>query len=230
MNTDSGRVQRPVIVVEGGKSRVTKEIVKQIKDGKLTWNDLVNQGFVEYLDAEEEETTQIALREEDITPRTTHLEINPMGIFSVISSMIPFLEHNLAGKTLHGAKVFKQALGIPSANYNLRTDTESYLLYYPQRELVRTKTLDFLNTDQRPMVQNFVVAIMPYMGFNVLDSVVLNKGAVDRGLGRTAYFRNYESEETRYPGGQVDKFEIPAEDAVGHLGEDPYKRLGIDGL
>ncbi|MBM3281924.1 MAG: DNA-directed RNA polymerase subunit B [Candidatus Diapherotrites archaeon] len=230
VNTDSGRVQRPVIVVESGKPRVTKETIKQVKDGKLTWNDLVLQGYIEYLDAEEEDTSHIALREEDIVPKTTHLEINPMGIFSVISSMIPFLEHNLAGKTLHGAKVFKQAVGIPAANYNLRTDTESYLLYYPQRELVRTKTLDFLNTDQRPMIQNFVVAIMPYMGFNVLDSVVLNKGAVDRGLGRAAYFRNYESEETRYPGGQVDKFEIPNEEAVGHLGEDPYKKLGIDGL
>lgn len=230
VNTDSGRVQRPVIVVEGGKSRVTKEVVKQVKDGKLTWNDLVHQGFVEYLDAEEEENAHIALREEEITPKTTHMEINPMGIFSIISTMIPFLEHNLAGKTLHGAKVFKQALGLPSVNYNLRTDTESYLLYYPQRELVRTKTLDMMGTDQRPMVQNFVVAIMPYMGFNVLDAVVLNKGAVDRGLGRAAYFRNYESEETRYPGGQVDKFEIPAEETVGHMGEEPYKRLGSDGL
>ena len=230
VNTDSGRVQRPVVVVESGKPRITKEVLKHVKDGKLTWNDLVNQGYIEYLDAEEEENASIALREEDVTPKTTHMEINAMGIFSVISSMIPFLEHNLAGKTLHGAKVFKQALGLPAINYNLRTDTESYLLYYPQRELVRTKTLDYLNTDQRPMIQNFVVAIMPYMGFNVLDAVVLNRGAVERGLGRAAYFRNYESEETRYPGGQVDKFEIPNEEAVGHLGEEPYKKLGADGL
>ncbi len=230
VNTDSGRVQRPVVVVENGKSRITKETIKQVKDGKLTWNDLVNQGYVEYLDSEEEESTNIALREEDINARTTHMEINPLGIFSIISSMIPFLEHNLAGKTLHGAKVFKQALGLPAVNYNLRTDTESYLLYYPQRELVRTKTLDFLNTDQRPMIQNFVVAIMPYMGFNVLDAVVLNRGSVERGLGRAAYFRNYESEETRYPGGQIDKFEIPNEEAVGHLGEEQYKKLGADGM
>ncbi|MEK6821563.1 MAG: DNA-directed RNA polymerase subunit B, partial [archaeon] len=53
VNTDSGRVQRPVVVVENGKSRITKETIKQVKDGKLTWNDLVNQGYVEYLDSEE---------------------------------------------------------------------------------------------------------------------------------------------------------------------------------
>ncbi len=230
VNTDSGRVQRPLIVVENSKSKITKDVLKHVKDGKLAWKDLVHQGLVEYLDAEEEENTHIALREEDITNQTTHMEINPMGIFSVISSMVPFLEHNLSGRTLHGAKMFKQALGLSAANYNLRTDTESYLLYYPQRELVRTKTLDFLNTDSRPMVQNFVVAIMPFLGFNTMDSVVLNKGAVERGLGRAAYFRNYESEETRYPGGQIDKFEIPNEEVVGHLGEDPYKKLGADGL
>jgi DNA-directed RNA polymerase subunit B' len=230
VNTDSGRVQRPLVVVESGKPRVTKEIVKQVKDGKLGWNDLVNQGLIEYLDAEEEENAHVALREEDIEPKTTHLEINPMGIFSIISSMVPFLEHNLSGRTLHGAKMFKQALGLSAINYNLRTDTESYLLYYPQRELVRTKTLDYLHTDQRPMIQNLVVAIMPYLGFNTMDSIVLNRGAVERGMGRAAYFRNYESEETRYPGGQIDKFEIPAEDAVGHLGEEPYKKLGADGL
>ena len=80
------------------------------------------------------------------------------------------------------------------------------------------------------MIQNFVVAIMPYMGFNVLDAVVLNRGSVERGLGRAAYFRNYESEETRYPGGQIDKFEIPNEEAVGHLGEEQYKKLGADGM
>ncbi|MDZ4256298.1 MAG: DNA-directed RNA polymerase subunit B, partial [archaeon] len=230
VNTDGGRIQRPLVVVENGKPRITPEVVKAVRDGKLTWNDLVHQGHIEYLDAEEEENALVAIREEDISPQTTHLEINPVGIFSIISSMIPFLQHNLAGKTLHGAKVFKQALGISSINYNLRTDTEGYLLYYPQSELVRTKTIDHLHTDNRPMNQNFVVAIMPYMGFNLLDAVVLNKGAVERGLGRAAYFRSYESEETRYPGGQIDKFEIPSEDAVGHLGEEFYKRLGSDGL
>jgi DNA-directed RNA polymerase subunit B' len=230
VNTDSGRVQRPVIVVENGKPKVTQEIIRAVKDKKLTWNDLVHQGYIEYLDAEEEETTQIALQEEEITDKTTHMEINPIGIFSVISSMIPFLEHNLAGRTLHGSKMFKQALGLPAANYNLRTDTEGYLLYYPQRELVRTKVVDLMKTDKRPMVQNFVVAIIPYLGFNTLDAVVLNKGSVERGLGRAAYFRTYESEETRYPGGQVDRFEVPNEEVVGHLGDEFYKKIGNDGL
>lgn len=230
INTDAGRVQRPLITVENGKPRLTKEHLDLIKKKQITWKDLINQGIIEYLDAEEEENAFIAVDEKDLTPEHTHLEISPVGILSVVTSLIPYVEHNLAGKALHGAKMFKQAQGVSGINYNLRTDTEGYLLYYPQKSLVKTKTVDLLDLDNRPQVQNFVVAIMPYHGYNILDAVVLNKGAVERGLARSSYFRIYESSETRYPGGQVDRFEIPPEDTVGYLGEETYKKLGEDGL
>ncbi len=71
---------------------------------------------------------------------------------------------------------------------------------------------------------------MPFYGFNELDAVVLNRAAVERGLGRSAYFRSYEAEEMRYPGGQIDKFEIPNEETVGYMGDEAYKKLGEDGL
>ena len=230
INTDAGRVQRPLIVVDNGVPRITEEIVKQLKDGKMVWQDLVNKGAIEYLDAEEEENALIAADEKELTKEHTHLEVAGIALFSIISSMIPFLEHNLAGRSLHGAKMAKQALGLGAINYNLRTDTESHLLYYPEREIVTTKTMELLNIAERPQAQNFVVAIMPYYGFNAIDAVVLNKGAIERGLGRSAYYRSYESEEVRYPGGQVDNFEIPKEDTVGFLGETAYKHLGEDGL
>ncbi len=230
INTDAGRVQRPVIVVENGKSKLTDKILEKVKKGEMEWQDLVEQGIIEYLDAEEEENTLIAEREEDLTPEHTHLEIDPIGILSVMSSLIPFLNHNMSGKALHGAKMFKQATGFGATNYALRTDTESYLLHYPQKNLVRTKTMDLIKMDARPQSQNFVVAIMPYYGFNTLDAVVINKGAVDRCLGRMSYFRVYESMQTRYPGGQKDRFEIPSEETVGYLGEEAYAALGEDGL
>ncbi|MBI4210546.1 MAG: DNA-directed RNA polymerase subunit B [Candidatus Diapherotrites archaeon] len=229
VNTDAGRVQRPLLVVENGRPRLTEELVKQLKDGAITWNDLVEQGYLEYLDAEEEENAFIAEKQEELTKEHTHLEIDGATILSIISSMVPYLEHNMAGKVLHGAKMFKQAQGFGAANMNLRTDTEGFLLYYPQKSLVKTKTMDMVGLNKRPNIQNFVVAIMPY-GFNILDAVVLNKGAVDRGLGRSSYYRTYESSENRYPGGQIDKFEIPPEDTVGRMEPDSYKQLGEDGI
>lgn len=230
INTDSGRIQRPLLVVDNGRLKMTPEHLNEVKEGKLKWSDLIEKGFVDYLDAEEEENALIALNEEEITKQHTHMEIDPIGIFSVITSMIPYMEHNMAGKALHGAKMFKQALGVGGINYNLRYDTESYLLYYPQKALVKTKTIDILDLDKRPDVQNFVVAIMPYYGFNVLDAVGINKGAIERGLGRAAYFRTYEGLENRYPGGQVDIFGVPDDETVGYLGDDAYKKLGEDGL
>ena len=229
INTDAGRVQRPLVVVDGGKIKLGDEQLKQLREGKLTWNDLVEQGYIEYLDAEEEENAFIAAKIDELTKEHTHLEIDGAAILSIISAMIPYLEHNMAGKALHGAKMFKQAQGFAASNYNFRTDTESFLLYYPQKALVKTKIEDIIGLNERPQVQNFVVAIMPY-GFNILDAVVLNKGAVDRGLGRSSYFRVYESSENRYPGGQIDKFEIPPEDTVGFLGAEAYKKLGEDGI
>ncbi|MFA4906825.1 MAG: DNA-directed RNA polymerase subunit B, partial [archaeon] len=230
INTDAGRVQRPLLVVENSKPKITREITKLVEQGKMGWSELVQKGYVEYLDAEEEENTLIAAKEEELTKNHTHLEINPVGMFSIISGMIPYLEHDMAGKALHGAKVFKQAIGINGVNYGWRTDTEGYLLYYPQVPLVKTKVMDLVGLSQRPQSQNFVVAIMPFYGFNLLDAVIVNKGAIDRGLGRSAYFRTYDAVENRYPGGQIDKFEIPPQDTVGYLSEASYKKLGEDGI
>ncbi|MFH1588168.1 MAG: DNA-directed RNA polymerase subunit B [Candidatus Diapherotrites archaeon] len=230
INTDAGRVQRPVLVVENGKPKITQEMIEKIKAGELTWDKLVEMGVLEYIDTEEEENCLIAGTEEELTKEHTHIEIDGVGILSVITSLIPYLEHDMGGKVLHGAKMFKQAQGISAINYNLRTDTEGFLLYYPQAPIVKTKTSDLLNLTLRPSNQNFVVAIMSYRGFNVLDAIVLNRGAVERGLGRSAYYRTYESMETRYPGGQIDKFEIPDEETGGYLGEEAYKNLGYDGL
>ncbi len=230
MNTDAGRVQRPLIVIKNGKSMFTEDLKKQVKEGKLTFNQIVEMGVVEYLDPEEEENMLTAQNEEEITKAHTHLEIDGAATLSIITSLIPYVNHNMAGKALHGAKMFKQAIGMGAVNYKIRHDTEGYLLYYPEKNLVKTRTMDLIELDKRPQSQNFVVAIMPYYGFNTMDAIILNKGAVDRGLARASYLRNYETVEQRYPGGQRDKFEIPTEEKVGFVEEENYKKLGVDGI
>jgi len=230
INTDSGRVQRPLIVVENGKPMVKEEHLKKVKEGKMSWQDLIKEGIIEYLDPEEEENAFIAINESELTKDHTHLEINAIAILSVVSSMIPYIQQDMAGKALHGAKMFKQSLGISGINYNLRSDTEGYLLYYPQKSIVKSKTMDLLELRKRPQTQNLVVAILPYRIFNTLDAYVINQGAIDRGVGRSAYYRNYEGIEQRYPGGQADRFELPNEETVGYLGEPAYKNVGEDGF
>ncbi|MDD3159667.1 MAG: DNA-directed RNA polymerase subunit B [Candidatus ainarchaeum sp.] len=230
INTDAGRLQRPLIVVKNGKSLYTPELKKQVEEGKLKFSDIVEKGIIEYLDSEEEENTLVALNESELNSNHTHLEINGSAILSVISSLIPYVEHDMAGKALHADKMFKQSIGFATANYKMRHDTEGFLLYYPEKNIVKTKVMDVLELDKRPQSQNFVMAVMPYYGFNTMDAIVLNQGAVDRGLARACYFRNYETVEQRYPGGQRDKFEIPTEEKVGFIEEHIYAKLGPDGL
>ncbi|MFH1257307.1 MAG: DNA-directed RNA polymerase subunit B, partial [Candidatus Micrarchaeota archaeon] len=117
-----------------------------------------------------------------------------------------------------------------SANFNLRGETRGYILFYPQRPIVQTRVYDNLKNYKRCAGQNFVVAVMSFYGFNMNDAIVLNKNAVDRAMGRSAFFRTYNAEERRYPGGQKDKFEIPPEYVQGYLGEETYKNIETDGL
>ena len=45
------------------------------------------------------------------------------------------------------------------------------------------------------MESNAIVAIMSYTGYNVEDAILINEGAVDRGLFRTTYYSMYEARE-----------------------------------
>jgi DNA-directed RNA polymerase subunit B' len=69
---------------------------------------------------------------------------------------------------------------------------------------------------------------MPFYGFNIEDAVILNRGSIERGLGRLSYFRSYTDKEVLYPGGQRDYFRVPAEDSEEYLGEEAYKIIGDD--
>ncbi len=229
LNSEHGRVLRPLIVVENGVPMLKDEHLQMVKQGILSWDDLFKQGILEYLDAGEEDNCLIAIDEKDLTQNHTHLEIDKIDVLGISVAMIPFANHNPPARLVKGgSRAYRQGLGIYSANYLIRMDTDVSILHYPQRPIVRSFVYDTLNV--HPVGQNLVVAIMPYDGYNIEDSIVLNKGSVDRGLGRSTRFRPYSSIELHYAGGLSDEIGIPEKDTSGYRMEESYKYLEDDGV
>lgn len=230
VETSKGRVRRPLVIVEHGKSKLTPDVLKRLEKGEITWKDLLKEGVIEYLDAAEEESAFIALSEENITPEHTHVEISPATILGLTTSLVPFSNYGQSSRLNRGSKAQKQALGFYSANYLQRMDTDVNILHYPQNPLVRSFTYEISSQHRHPAGQNIVIALMSYEGYNMQDSIVLNKGSIQRGLARSTYFRPYNAEELRYSGGLVDEIGVPNKEVKGYRAEHDYRLLEDDGI
>jgi DNA-directed RNA polymerase subunit B len=228
ISTEPGRVLRPLIIVENGKPRLNSEHLIKVEQKELKWEDLVKKGIIEYLDAAEEENSLVALYEEEINSDSTHLEIDSTDLFGIVTSLVSYGNHDQSSRLNRGSKTQKQALGIYSANYHVRLDTDVSILQYPQRPIVRSFVYDTLKT--YPAGQNLVVAIMSYEGYNMEDALVFNKGSVERGVGRSFYFRPYSAIEIKYVGGLKDEIAILEKDVSGYKIEENYKFLEDDGI
>ena len=168
------------------------------------------------------------LYEEDLTSEHTHVEIDTIALFGVVTSLVPYGNHDQSSRLNRGSKTQKQALGLYAANYLCRTDTDVSILQYPQKPIVRSFIYDTLNT--YPAGQNLLVAIMTYEGYNMEDALVFNKGSVDRGVGRSFYYRPYSAVEMNYAGGLKDEIAIPEKDTSGYKMESSYRFLENDGV
>jgi len=228
ISTEVGRALRPLIIVEGGVSKLKNEHLIGLEQGTLKWNDLIKEGIIEYLDAAEEENALVALLPEEITPEHTHLEIDLIDLLGIVTSLVPYANHDQSSRLNRGSKTQKQALGLYASNYLCRLDTDVSVLEYPQKPIVRSFVYDTLNT--YPAGQNLVVAIMTYEGYNMEDALILNKGSVDRGIGRSFYFRPYSTIEMNYAGGLQDEIGIPEKDTSGYKTESSYRFLENDGV
>ncbi|MEM5804760.1 MAG: DNA-directed RNA polymerase subunit B [Candidatus Aenigmatarchaeota archaeon] len=230
INTDSGRVRRPLVIVEAGRPKLTEEHIRKLESGELKWSGLVKAGVIEYLDAEEEDNALVALTERDIVPETTHLELAPLVIMGVSASLLPFTQFNRGDRVNFGAKMVGQAIGIYQLNHHLRCDTKSNVLVYPQLPLVETVGVPVSGMPNHPAGYNVVVAIISHHGYNMQDAIVFNKASIERGLFRSHFYRVYSGEERRYWGGQEDKIGVPDKDVRGYRSEEDYANINEDGV
>ena len=231
VNCNAGRVLRSLIIVKDGKSVLTQDLLDKVTKKLVSWNDLIRMGVIELVDANEEENCFITFDDKHVK-KHTHIEIFPSAILGAGASIIPYPEHNQSPRNTYESAMAKQSLGFSTPMMNTSTYVRQHSMLYPQTPIVTTKAMGLLGLEKRPAGQNCVVAVLPFDGYNIEDAIVLSKSSVERGLGRTFFYRIYESESKQYPGGMRDNFEIPnADDNLrGYKGEKSYRLLEDDGI
>jgi DNA-directed RNA polymerase beta subunit len=208
---DSGRVTRPLLRVKNKQLLITKEIISGLNRHELSWDDLftdckISDAVLEYIDPEEQGFSMIATHPNELYSSTntfatdkiykyTHCEIHPSTLFGIVASCIPFPDHNQSPRNTYQSAQAKQAMGVYATNYNERMDKTAYVLNYPCRPLVDTRVMNLIKMNQIPSGCNINVAIMTHTGYNQEDSVLINKGSIDRGLFQTTIYHTEKDED-----------------------------------
>lgn len=213
VSCDGGRVVRPLIVVskgidnqeDRGKPLLTEKDIVLLESGYLTFDMLVEDGKVEFLDVNESGDVLIAMNEADIISETTHLEIAPFTILGTVAGLIPFPHHNQSPRNTYQCAMGKQAMGFIGYNHYKRFDTLLYVLTYSQRPMISSKTLDLTNFGKLPAGQNAIIAVMSFSGYDIEDALILNRNSIDRGFGRCEIYKSHTTTLKRYSDGSFDR-------------------------
>ena len=210
---DAGRLTRPLLRVRDNNILVTSDVIHGIKNDKLGWNDLmtscnIEESIIEYIDPEEQAWAMLAMKPKDLLNtdyegknkgdnifKYTHCEIHPSTIFGVLASCIPFPEHNQSPRNCYQCAQAKQAMGVYVTNFDNRMDKTAYVLNTPARPLVDTRIMDMIKINNIPSGFNVVVAIMTHTGYNQEDSLLINKGSIDRGLFQATIYHTEKDED-----------------------------------
>jgi DNA-directed RNA polymerase II subunit RPB2 len=223
IETDSGRFVRPLFRAENG------EILKGPSEN-AEWNDWIRSNL-EYIDPCETEVMRVAMLAEELTNTHTHCEVHPTLILGHMASSIPFSDHNQSPRNTYQSAMGKQAIGIFARNYAKRLDKNGYILCQPMRPFVETRMMHTLNTHEMPSGDNIMVAIGCYGGYNQEDSVILNRGAINRGLFRTLYYTIYKDEEHRnIASGKEEKFTKARRENTRGFKTSSYHGVGDNGV
>ena len=104
------------------------------------------------------------------------------------------------GIMTHNCAMGKQAIGVYVTNFDNRMDKTAYVLTYPTRPLVDTRIMNMIQLNEIPSGTQVIVAIMTHTGYNQEDSVLMNKGSIDRGLFQATIYHTEKDEDKKIHG------------------------------
>jgi DNA-directed RNA polymerase II subunit RPB2 len=239
ISTEAGRMLRPMFYapalreIMADSSGRLREQVNNLATWEeiLMWETPTGEHLIEYVDPGETEGAFIAMTPDQVTEEHTHVELHPSIILGTLASNIPFPDHNQSPRNSYQAAMGKQAMGMFALNYRERFDALAHLLCYPQIPFVSPFMSKFYGAQRMPSGQNIVVAIMTYSGYNQEDSIMINRGSLERGLFRSIFMRTYKDEERKnQSSGEEERFVRPDPSQVKQMKNANYGKLDAEGF
>lgn len=140
--------------------------------------------------------------------KITDIPHMPIGDLTTESSHHCFIGGDMF--MVHNSAQGKQAIGMYATNYLARYDTVGHVLQYPQKPIVRTKMSLVLNSNKMPNGINAILAIACFTGYNQEDSIIINKGAIERGLFVSTHYKTYKEHNNKnHSNGEEEFFTRP---------------------
>ena len=238
---DAGRLTRPIFKIKNNKTLLTPEIISNITNNNLEWNDLLtsiklDESIIEYIDSYEQNNAMIAMKDKDLQKINnnykyiySHCEIHPSTIFGILASCIPFPDSNQSPRNTYQSAMGKQAIGMYVTNFDNRMDKTAYVLSYPMRPLVETRIMNIIRLDKIPSGQQIIVAIGSHTGYNQEDSILFKKSSIDRGLFLATIFHTEKDEDKKLFGNEEIRCK-PDKNKTKNVKFANYNKLNENGI
>ncbi|PHH69222.1 hypothetical protein CDD80_6935 [Ophiocordyceps camponoti-rufipedis] len=122
---------------------------------------------------------------------TTHVELAPTNMLSILANMTPFSDFNQSPRNMYQCQMGKQTMGTPSTAMAARSDNKLYMLQSGQTPIVRPPLHNTYGFDNFPNGTNAVVAVISYTGYDMDDAMMLNKSAHERGFSYGSVYKTH---------------------------------------
>ncbi|KAL0591904.1 hypothetical protein ABG067_000556 [Albugo candida] len=168
----------PGLYLSADAARLTRP-VRQLDTQEVEWIGPMEQVFMD-----------IACTDRDIRPATTHIEIKPTNMLSLVASLTPFSDYNQSPRNMYQCQMAKQTMGTPCHSLSHRSDSKMYRLQTPQSPIVQNERLCEYQLDEYPLGTNAVVAVISYTGYDMEDAMILNKSSYERGFAHASVYKH----------------------------------------